>query len=472
MEKHVVRASDAMPVGGSIRDELAAGGLGDRRLEARRDRLVARLEAHPDRGFPALCDDDAEVEALYRFLRNPRVSAEALLAPHVAATQARCATAGEVLVVHDTTDMVFPGDGPRTGLTRLPGGRHGFVVHAALAVAADGTRAPLGVLRLHPWVRRPPGPGKRDADRFKAPDKESLAWRDGVADVRAALGGARVVHVMDRGADSYELLAAWVAQRDRFIVRLTHDRLVADAPRLSTVLATAPTVCQREVPLARRSDRHRTLSDRTRHPARAGRLATLRIAGRAVTLRRPRPAPGPATLTVHVVVVEEVAAPVEVEPVSWWLATTEPIDTADQLLRIVDAYRTRWLIEEYFKALKTGCAYEKRQLESLQTLLIALALLAPIAWRLLALRYVARAHPDHAATTVLSRRQVHLLATTKAGAALRRAPSVAHALAAVARLGGHLPHNGPPGWFVLHRGFQKLRDMELGWIAAGGCDQS
>ena len=333
----------------SVATELAAGELGDRRLDARRDRLIERLTAHPDRGFPALCDDDAEVEALYRFLRNPRVSPERLLAPHVAATEGRCAAAGEVWVVHDTTDMVFAGEGPRAGLTRLPGGRHGFVVHATLAVAADGTRAPLGVLRLHPWVRPTPRPGKRDADRFKAADKESLHWRHGVAAVRTALGGTSIVHVMDRAADSYELLADWVAHGDRFIVRLTHDRVVEDAGRLSAALAEVPTVCQRDVPLARRADRHRTLSDRTRHPARASRVATLRIAGRAVALHRPPHAPGPATLTVHVVVVEEVGAPTGTEPVRWWLATTEPIATAAHLLRIVDGYRARWLIRNISK---------------------------------------------------------------------------------------------------------------------------
>ena len=36
--------------------------------------------------------------------------------------------------------------------------------------------------------------------------------------------------------------------------------------------------------------------------------------------------------------------------------TTEPIDTVEQVLRIVDWYRARWVIEEFFKALKTGCA--------------------------------------------------------------------------------------------------------------------
>jgi IS4 transposase len=50
---------------------------------------------------------------------------------------------------------------------------------------------------------------------------------------------------------------------------------------------------------------------------------------------------------------------------------------------IVDAYRARWVIEELFKALKTGCQVEKRQLASYEALRIALALFLPIAVRLL-----------------------------------------------------------------------------------------
>ena len=102
------------------------------------------------------------------------------------------------------------------------------------------------------------------------------------------------------------------------------------------------------------------------------------------------------------------------------LLTTEPIDTVEQIVRIVDWYRTRWLIEEFFKALKTGCAYEKRQLESLPTLLVALALLAPIAWRLLLLRHLSREPPATAATVALTPRQLQVLRASSVGAALPR----------------------------------------------------
>jgi hypothetical protein len=459
----------------SLVEELAAGALGDERLNERRNRVVAMLERHPDTGFPEACANDAEAEALYRFLRNRRVSLDGLLAPHLDATQQRCAAIGEVLVIHDTTDMVFAGDATRTGLTRLGPARQGFWVHAALAVSAEGLRAPLGLLNLKPFVRssRPYRTRKNDYERFADPTKESRCWAAGVTAVRNRFGaGTSAIHVMDRAGDSYELFADLIQHADRFVVRLTHDRRVVTAEggrgSLADVLPRREARCERRVTLAPRRDGKRTLSMRTLHPAREGRVATLRMAAQRVEVQRPAHVSltHPATLTVHIVYAWEVNAPPDTEPIEWRLMTTEPIDTVDQILQIVDWYRTRWLIEEFFKALKTGCAYEKRQLESLHTLLVALALLAPIAWRLLLLRHLAREVPDTVATVALSPRQVTVLRSCPGGANLPRVPTVADALLAVGRLGGHLRQNGPPGWLVIARGLQKLLCMEAGWIAA------
>jgi len=59
--------------------------------------------------------------------------------------------------------------------------------------------------------------------------------------------------------------------------------------------------------------------------------------------------------------------------IEWMLVTSEPVQTLEDAAAIVDHYRARWLIEEYFKALKTGCAFEKRQLMHLDGLVRALA---------------------------------------------------------------------------------------------------
>jgi len=455
-------------------DEMGSGDLGDARLNARRDRVLTVLEQRPDAGFPAACGDEAATEGLYRFLRNPRVTWAGLLAPHVRATAARCAAVGDVLVLHDTTDMVFPGEGARAGLVPLSRRRRGFWMHASLAVSADGLRAPLGLLAVQPYVRRLRGtdtPRPTKASRWADPLKESRCWAEGVRAVRGLLPAPqRPIHVMDRAADSYEWVAEWLAQGDRFVVRLTHDRQVA-APDgvgpLSTVVPRTP-LGERTVTLSPRAHADRPRKTQRTHPARAGRVARLQFAAHRVVLQRPRScaATVPATLAVHVVTVWEVDPPAGEAPVEWRLITSEPIDTGPAVLQIIDHYRTRWMIEEYFKALKTGCAYEQRQLESLRTLLIALALLAPVAWQLLLLRHLAQTAPAGPAEAVLTSQQLDVLRASPARRHLTSGLTIAAICRAVAALGGHLSQNGPPGWLVLSRGMEKLRLMESGWVAA------
>jgi hypothetical protein len=41
---------------------------------------------------------------------------------------------------------------------------------------------------------------------------------------------------------------------------------------------------------------------------------------------------------------------------------------------------------------------------------------------------------------------------------------------ALAALGGHLRSNGPPGWIVLGRAYDKLRVLERDWTAAKAGD--
>jgi hypothetical protein len=202
-------------------------------------------------------------------------------------------------------------------------------------------------------------------------------------------------------------------------------------------------------------------------PAREARSARLAVSALRVVLRRPAylADPWPRSLAIHVVHVTEVDPPEGVVPVEWTLFTQEPIDTPDQVLRIVDYYRARWLVEEYFRALKVGCAIEKRQNESYEALLNVLAIFVPIAWQLLLLRTLARTEPEAPATEVLTLTQLEVLRAVSRRPLAEKA-TVNEALGAVAALGGHIRNNGNPGWQVIGRGFEKLLMLELGWVAA------
>ncbi len=173
----------------------------------------------------------------------------------------------------------------------------------------------------------------------------------------------------------------------------------------------------------------------------------------------------PKWLPVNVVHVVEVAAPAGTKPIEWTLLTTEPVATASDVLAVVDSYRARWVIEEYFKALKQGCAVEKRQLESYDALCKALAILMPIAWKLLELRSLGRADGTRPAHEALSITQLTILRAC-GSMKLGKKPTCRDAMLAVAALGGHIKNNGDPGWQVLGRGLERLLLLEIGWSAA------
>jgi hypothetical protein len=452
-----------------FRDEYEGAVLGDTRRSERLAELGMALAAFPAASFPEALGDGAGLEAAYRFLGNDAVEPDAVLEPHGRETVARCLEQRDVIVAHDTTDFVFPGE-KRRGLGRMRGRlERGFFAHVALAVSHDARREPLGVLSLETWTRgpRPKRSAKRSPrERQRNADRESTRWRRGVEAVEAKLQAGAAIHVMDREADDYELLAGLVADRRRFILRSTFDRRVAEADSLTAALVLNSIVISRDVSLSERKPSGFAKAAKI-HPPRAARVARLGIKAGSVTLLRPRDLAGdlPKKLEINVVVVEEVSPRPGEPPVMWRLYTTESIDSPADLERVVDGYRCRWRIEEFFKVVKTGCAIEKRQLETGHSLVNALAVYLPIAWRVLRHRTLAQTDGDRPATAVLSALQVRILkrlTPTK----LPRALTVADALVAVAALGGHLRRNGPPGWITLTRGYERLLTLEEGALLA------
>lgn len=453
-----------------FRDEYIGAALGDERRSSRLQALGEALSLVPAASFPSALGDGAELEAAYRFLSNPAVEADSILGPHYRETVSRCAKQETVVVAHDTTDFVFAGEG-RRGLGRMRGTKEqGFFAHTALAVSLDRWREPLGVLNLETWIR-PKAKSKASKMsprmRQKVQNRESRRWLRGVETVEEQFESGHAIHVMDREADMYDLFAAMVENSRRFVVRSTFDRRIEGDTKIAEHLTSKPAAITREVAISKRQ-LPPLPKQRKIHPPRNPRIATLGLKAQVVSVLRPRDLPEtlPKSLTLHVVVVEEIDPPVGEPAVYWRLYTTEPINTVADIEAVVDAYRCRWRIEEFFKALKTGCAIEKRQLETGHALINAVALFTPIAWRVLRLRTLAHADADRPAKRVMTGLQIRIL-RKQAKKKLPRALTVAEALIAVAALGGHLKRNGPPGWITLSRGYERLLTLEEGAILAG-----
>lgn len=463
----------------SITDEFEDADLGDTRRTKRLLGIVEAFNAAPDRSLPKIARDAAELEGFYRFFENAAFGLKELLAPHARATADRVLEQPTALAIHDLTQFVFPlADHLREGCERM-GNRQGFVGHVSLAVSADGSKRPLGVLGCRTWTkaelpaRKRPGQRKNPKRKVHSCGRtEGKRWAEFISEAEALVGGpGRLVHVVDAEADGYPLYAWLVEHSTRFVVRMTSRRMVelvddTERQNLSELGSQIDSVHEVEVPLSRR--RGKQISKRPPRKARQAKLsfrASKIVLRPATNYRGASRAELPTTIELNVVWVTEIDPPPGEEPVEWILGTTEPIATADDVRRIVEFYKTRWLIEEFFKALKTGCAFEKRQLETRGALQKLLAISLVVAWRVLLLRNEARRAPTGTAKNALS--ALHLEVLRRTGRVpLSKSPTVQEALNAVAALGGHIKNNGSPGLIVLSRGMECLLERVVGFVSA------
>lgn len=456
---------------GDIRTEFEEAEVGDWRLRERLVEASQSLDATPEVSLPRAMRTVAAREGLYRMLGNPRVTVGGVMAGHVVATVRRCRQAKEqVYVASDTTEFSFSGEQRGQHLGRLQGKSRGFLGHFALAIEGGSCPKPLGVLGIEVLVRENAKKAHRNIyQRKKDPERESLRWERMVETTSAALEEVSAIHLMDSEADIYELLTAIKAAGRRFILRSGQDRLV-DEGHLEEAIKNGDLLLTRQVNIARRPSSAGKSS--RRNPPRKGRLAHLTVSSLRVSLRRPKTCTTeyPPSLEVNVVRVYETAPPEGEKPVEWILLTSEPVDSAGAVAAVVDGYRHRWMIEEYFKAIKTGCNYESRELESIRTLTNLLGMVSVIAWRLLLLRALERQNSDLPATDVVDPILLDALAArlkvNGEPKSLPPNPTVADFMAGIARLGAHITSNGPPGWQVLWRGYQDLLIWGGGFIRA------
>lgn len=458
--------------------------LGDAKRTQRLKKIAAVMMEHPEESYPTLFEDEADLEGAYRFFNNTKIDFGQVISGHQAATLERASHYDEVLVLHDTTTFSWQrNDTMRWGLSELNKQSQGFYFHPSLVMTSDGLKCPLGYLTSEVYVMEKDmehanfEEKKFWKDSFGLLDCKQTRWISGVQKSEALLDGkTSAIHVMDREGDDYAIFDAFLAHGWRFVIRLTHDREILSASGnkkegyISDALKKAPVVATCCFNVTERIAGQKRPDEKKKHPPRKARQVTAEI--RAQCIRMPCPRTKDKNdvnfdhLEVHVVEVKEINGPVGESPIHWMLVTTESIADIDAIFRIINIYRTRWGIEEYFKAIKTGCGYQKRQHDSAQSLLIALAVALPIAFRLLYLRHMERHEPEADALLVISKIQLDILRAHDDRLKRKRKFTVAIVLAAIAKLGGHRKQNGPPGWQTIGRGLEKLLAMEIGWNLA------
>jgi hypothetical protein len=450
-------SSTADPIDQWGAEHFAGASLGDIRRARRAVVLASALASNPGVSIPQLFKEPYEVQAAYDFLSRPEATPDNIQSTHREhVRKAMHSTTDTVLLIQDTTTFSWSGKDTIEGLGPIGkgnDGQQGFLCHSVLAmrVVSPGVQGRAPMMQLlgladQQYHVRPPGSARLEtkAQRHRR-WRESKFWSQAVERVGAAPAGSKWIDVSDRESDIYEHLAQCLSAGHGFVVRANQDRgLVGhECSRVFEAAAAAPALGSYELALPAR-------------PGRAARVAQVQVSSCEVQLRPPdRLASKLDPIRCQLISAREINAPEAVEPLHWVLLSNQQAATFEQAVELIGYYSARWLIEEFHKAVKSGLGAERLQLEHVERLQAAISIMSVVALRLLDLRDRLRRRPkDPAETAGLDNLELKVL-----GHLIQRPiTNIADVAYAIGRLGGHLKHNGPPGWKTLMQGMVKLLD--------------
>lgn len=437
-------------------------GPGDVRTSARGEEIFEAIVSLGTLVLKTIGGDRAGEVAAHRFLSSPRVTSEGILETFGWRTGAACA-GRRVVAAQDTTEVSFAGEAAgQRGLGPAGNGRNaGFFIHAMAAVDGDD-EALLGVVGARIWTRGPEPVGPRRGRAVQ--DKESRRWTEGSQMAAERLSSAaQIVVVADQEADIYGHFASR-PQTVELVVRARHDRSLDDGGKLFETAAGWPvhTEALIVVPPKRAGDR--------------GRVAQVAIRSNRVRLSRPHSAPrtDPAALEMGLVEVVERKPPAGVAPVIWRLATTLPVDSAEQAREVVRLYRLRWRIEQLFRALKSdGLKLDESQVREPVRLFRLAALALGAAARIIQL-VDARDGSSRPISDVLDPSLISAVAvlnrSRERATARQQNPHPQGSLAwlswVVARYGGWNCYGKPPGPKTMADGWTRFAATLAGYLLA------
>jgi hypothetical protein len=448
--------------------------LGDERRNRRLPQLVNAMVQHPGGTLPEKFSRPADLEAFYRLCSAKDVTHAAVLESHRALVlQKLQSTRKFLLVIHDSTELDFTTHESLQKLGQIGNGNHrGYIAHHSLAVDPQ-QGAVLGLANQILHVREDVPEKEGVAAKRARESRESRLWLKGT---KGLPDHRKVVDVCDRGADTFEFLEHETRSGRTFVVRscnervilLGHDGKTTQGSALHAYARTLPAEATGRATVRVDEDvlRERRAAKRagSAEPIATYREARLCLSAAPVRLVAPHVRRGEhdkEPLCVWIVRIWEPDPPPGCEAVEWLLLTNEPIDTPADLRRVKTWYEWRWVVEEYHKAQKTGCAIQKLQMRDEARLHPAIAVLSVMALLLLQLRDAARRSDARArrADELVDAEAILVLSVRQHGEP-RPDWSIHEYYLALARLGGYRPRkDSPPGWQILWRGQIRLNLM-------------
>ena len=446
-------------VSGKVRKEFQSAEFGDERLTDRLMQVGDRLGRAPAESIPNACEDWASAKATYRFCDNERVDPNEILGAHKRAQRSRVRDKNKLLVVSDTTELVFPRHLSKEGLGDIGNSKtdlEGVKVHTTIGLDPQ-THHMTGIIDQQSLIEDQQASTKHDANGKSEPielGSEQEKWIRGDRQASRWLAEeVRPIFIHDRGADSFAFYREVTDDLDAgFVVRANQNRCIQTPSGTDGRLID----WSEEIP-----EQGRTSIEIEQGSGRAAREAELTVKAGSCELLPPQNDPTHTEpVAVNVVRIDEVRE--QDDPIQWVLLTTESVAEFSDSLSVVESYRARWTIEDWHKVLKTGCRIEERRLETWERMEVLLSVYSVIAWKVLELRELARGDIHRSPEALLRETERSILETKFPELTDNEAQAYA---IAVAKVGGYLDRSSdpPPGWETMWKGLKKLQTWAEGY---------
>lgn len=423
-----------------IHRQFSNVNMKDARLQKRAVQIAQGCAEHPDKSLPDRFDDWAGVKAAYRFFSNPKVSHQTLQQPHHQEVLEKARWSEElVLFIQDGSELLFNSHPWTHGLGPTADcAGNGLMFHSCLVAKYHESKETeiLGLSYQEAWIR----PEKKSVDS----PKESEVWLRALK--KSGCPQKHWVSVGDRANDIYDFLRGAIEDGWRFVVRARHDRKVeinGAQERLFPWIRRQTTKCKS------------TLFVKANGQEFSGEVELEITWAKAKLL----PPDKKSSVAAEEVTYIRVWCP-ERPKLEWLLITNLPVENEADAQRIVEIYRRRWLIEDYHKALKTGCRIEDTQLKQGSRILALFGIVGVIATQLLAMREHCRLSPEMRVEEVVPKCCITLIEQRMRV----KLKTVRDYWRCLARLGGFIGRksDGEPGWQTIWKGYTRFRDMLWG----------
>lgn len=422
------------------KEDFADVDFGDKRLNKRLQKVVEDSTKSAEKSILGSAGGRSEAKAFYRLLGNEKLDINQMLG--MASGSALNRMEGTVLLIQDTTDINLNGHKKTEGLGYCSEHILGVKLHSCIAVSTEGL--PYGLISQAYETRSEAKIPLTRAEKNARPieEKESYRWIETLRDaIEIKPDGIHFITICGREGDFYELYAEAKEQETDFIIRVVHNRCSDTNEKTTNKIRRTKATGTVTVNIPRDS--------RNKIPARQAEMEAAYCQVNVVKPASVRDDGIAPKVTLNLVRITELNPPDGHEAIEWILATSLPINSANDAMTIVEYYIQRWKIERFHYVLKSGVGAEKIQQRSYERIKPMLLIYSVIALFIMAITFMGRVLPDASCNLLLDDDEWKILYRLihKTKHAPNEPYTMAEAVKYLGQLGGYkrTPSDGAPG---------------------------